>query len=227
MDKPLNERLAAMLAAGDSKEQIYQRLLADGDRVDDIALAWHAAARRVGVDSPAVREADALGRRTIAIVEVVSVVLLAVGVFSFVASKWSAMADGAKVAALVVAMLLSHALGWRLRIHGHLPMVGEAVTGLGTVMFGAVIFLVGQVYDLRVLQVDGYVLWLLGALATALSLDSLIQMGLAVAVGAIAILGTTSSLTGTAAGDPALSMTVALLATATVIAGWSAWRLCR
>jgi uncharacterized membrane protein len=101
------------------------------------------------------------------------------GVILFFAANWSDIPRPLRVLLVLSAMVALFAAGFVLReIRGH-PNIGHAFIFLGTILFGASVFLVGQMYHVNAHDPLGFLLWALGALA----------MGAVVRSGPIAALG--------------------------------------
>ena len=89
------------------------------------------------------------------------------GVILFFAANWSDIARPLRVLLLLAALVASFAAGFALReLYGR-PNVGHALIFLGTILFGASIFLVGQMYNVQAHDPLGFLLWSAGVLAVA------------------------------------------------------------
>ena len=198
----LSRWVESRTAEGWSPEQVYVRLLGDGWTVPAIQEAVSTARR-------AERSADLRGR-VVKIVVGVGIVLIAAGVFSFVAANWQAMADWARILVIVVATVVVSAAGWALREYRGLRVTGAALLVLGSIIFGAGIFLVAQVYNLSGNWPDGFVMWMIGALAMAAATRVKLLYVLGLAVGAVAAVGYPISLLDPYAVD-AFALTAAWL----------------
>jgi uncharacterized membrane protein len=95
------------------------------------------------------------------------------GVISFVAWNWDALHDVAKLALGGAVMTAFHAVGWWLwRVRATWPRVGHALMLVGTLVFGADIGLVAQVFHISSSWSAGYGAWALGAAVAAWALRS-------------------------------------------------------
>ena len=109
-------------------------------------------------------------------------VVIGLGVILLGAYNWQAIPKLGKLAIILGAVAGTHAAGLSLlsrpdwRRH-----VGEGLCVLGTMFFGAGIWLVAQVYHIDEHFPNGFLIWALGALAMAWALPSLAQ-GLLAAV---------------------------------------------
>lgn len=90
------------------------------------------------------------------------------GVILFFAANWSDIPRPLRVLLLLSAVVALFAVGFVLKeVRGTHPNIGHAFIFLGTVLFGASVFLVGQMYHVNAHDPLGFLLWALGALAMA------------------------------------------------------------
>ena len=176
----LESRVADMVAGGWTAEQVYYELLGEGLTVLEIQESYSAACGRTGVS---------LQQRAIRVVVTTGAILVGAGVFSFVASNWSDMSDAFRVAVILVGMAAATGSGYYLReIRGY-QATGSALLVLGSIIFGAGIFLCAQIFNVHGNWPDGFVLWMLGTLAMAYAVRSTPLYLLGVIVGAVAAAG--------------------------------------
>ena len=103
----------------------------------------------------------------------IGAVAVGLGVIGFVAANWEELSHGARLALLTVAVAGSYAAGFQLRDRtGSRPRVGEALYLIGVLLFGASLFLVGQMYNVEAHDPLALLLWAGGAVATALVVRS-------------------------------------------------------
>jgi len=103
-------------------------------------------------------------------------VVLGLGVILLLAYNWDAIPRFGKLALIFGSVIGAHAGAARLRqLDGWRPLVGEAVALLGTMLYGAGIWLVAQVYNIDEHYPNGFLYWGLGALAMAWAMDSVPQ----------------------------------------------------
>lgn len=103
------------------------------------------------------------------------------GVILMFAYNWHAMPKDAKLAVVFGALALGHLAGAWLRRLKHDGMA-EAAHLLGTMMFGAGIWLVAQIYHLSAHYPNAFFAWGIGALLLAWALPSALQGVLACAI---------------------------------------------
>ena len=115
---------------------------------------------------------DRRGSATTALA-VIGAIAVGFGVIGFVAANWEELSHGVRLVLLTAAVAGSYAAGFQLRDRtGSRPRVGEALYLLGVLLFGASIFLVGQMYHVQAHDPLGLLLWAGGAIATALVVRS-------------------------------------------------------
>ena len=90
------------------------------------------------------------------------------GVILFFAANWSDIPRPLRVLLLLSALVALFAAGFVLKeVRGTHPNIGHAFIFLGTVLFGASVFLVGQMYHVNAHDPLGFLFWAIGALAMA------------------------------------------------------------
>lgn len=148
----LHDHIAKEIQQGKRKEDIYLELLGKGHAVSAIESAWKAAHAR---------ESSISG---VVVMLILGAVLVGVGILSFVASNWEAMSHALRIVIILVAMVASYTGGWMVMQRGH-SATGRALVLLGTIIYGAGIMLVGQMYHVQTHWINAFNLWLIGALA--------------------------------------------------------------
>jgi uncharacterized membrane protein len=100
-------------------------------------------------------------------------VIFGLGVILFFAYNWDGMHRLTKLAVVLLSLLFAHVAGWRLgRDAGPRRKLGESLHLLGTMLFGAGIWLVAQIYHIDEHYPNGILVWSLGALTFAWALPS-------------------------------------------------------
>jgi hypothetical protein len=126
----------------------------------DAAAALHARYR--------LGEADPGGPSLLA-VYVLGALLVGAGVVSLVAWHWEALPAAAKLGVLGGALVACHAGGWALwKGTGRAPRLGHAIAFLGTLVYGASIGLVAQIFHVSGVWWGGFALFAAGALAAGI-----------------------------------------------------------
>lgn len=109
-------------------------------------------------------------------------IVVGLGVILLFAYNWDEIPKFGKLALVFGAVIAAHAAGLRLLAReGWQPRLGEALTLLGTMFYGAGIWLVAQIYHIDEHYPNGFLFWSLGALAMAWAIRST-PNGLAAAV---------------------------------------------
>jgi uncharacterized membrane protein len=105
------------------------------------------------------------------------------GVILLLAYNWQAIPKAAKLAVIFGGLCGLHGVGiWLFLRDDWRRQLGEAVSLLGTMLFGAGIWLVAQIYHIEEHYPNGFLIWGLGALALAWVMPSLAQALLATTV---------------------------------------------
>jgi uncharacterized membrane protein len=103
-------------------------------------------------------------------------VVIGLGVILLFAYNWDDIPKFGKLALIFAALGASHLGGIRLRAHTDWRAnLGEALSLLGTMAFGAGIWLIAQIYHIEEHFPTGFLIWGLGALAMAWAIESTLQ----------------------------------------------------
>jgi len=106
--------------------------------------------------------------KLITTITVLGSILVGVGVLLFVASNWSQVPRWGKLFLIFSSLIVSYATGYYLRYEKqNYPRVGAALILLGSLIFGAGIFLIAQIYHISVHYPNGPLLWGLAVLPLA------------------------------------------------------------
>jgi len=181
---------------------------------------WTAA----GLISPAqahairARESDAKPRLPwgMVIFSGFGAVVLGLGVTLLFAYNWDQMHKFTKLAVVLGALAAAHGTGLHLRRRAAPQGVAEAAWLLGTMLFGAGIWLVAQIYHISAHYPDAFFVWAAGALLLAWALPSVAQGLLATVLLAVWACAEAGSF------DHHLAVAPLWLVLGT---GWLAWRL--
>ncbi len=110
-------------------------------------------------------------------------VLVGVGVILFIASNWSVLPNWGRLFIIFSSMLASYGIGFYLRYEAaNYPKVGASLILLGSLIFGAGMFLIAQIYHITVHYPNGPLLWGIFVLPLAylLRFKSLISLAILV-----------------------------------------------
>ena len=205
----LNQTIAAALASGKSKEDIYLELLRHGCLIDAIEESFHSLA-----DDGQTEDSQ---KRTIRIIVTIGAILVGAGIFSFIAANWQELSRPLKIVIIFTAMFIAYAAGWQAIEKAKLLKTVEALILLGAIIYGAGIFLVAQMFNIRENWPDGFILWMIGASALAFAIDSYYLYALAILVGAGALVGEPIEILSDFAHSYFLLTSTGLLLVATVL----------
>ena len=104
----------------------------------------------------------------------IGAILFGLGVILLFAYNWEKMHKFAKLAVIFLALLATHGTGfWLRRSAGRSRTAGEGLHLAGTMLFGAGIWLVAQIYHIDEHYPNAFFIWSLGALALAWALPSI------------------------------------------------------
>jgi uncharacterized membrane protein len=106
----------------------------------------------------------------------IGAVIVGLGVILLFAYNWNEMSKFAKLAVVFGSLALAHLVGISLFIRSErFRGLGEAITVLGTMLFGAGIWLIAQIYHIEEHYPNAFLLWGLGAMLMAWTMPSVIQ----------------------------------------------------
>ena len=197
------------LATGKSKEDIYKDLLAQGQTIDAINESFSLLTAEY-------KKEDSKKRIT-TIMAVIGAILVGAGIFSFVAANWQEIGKFYKILIILCSMLSSYYGGWILKEKYHRVKTGEALILLGSIIYGAGIFLIGQMFNVRANWPDAFILWMFGLLALGLAMNSFAILYFAIPVGFVAIVGHPFDIFSNFMEDRFLLTSSFMLLTATII----------
>jgi len=215
--QPIKDQISALISQEKSKEFIYKTLLENGHSLDEIQSAFESFSLE--------NKKDDQQKKVINIVIAIGILFVAAGIFSFIASNWQAMAAAAKVTVILFFMLLFYAVGWYLKEKTAYLRTGEGLILLGNIVYGAGIFLVAQIFNVRADWPDGFILWMIGTVFMALFTGIYPLFYLALPLGLVALGGYPFLIFSRFSRfNPFLLTSPILLAAATIVtflAGWA------
>lgn len=110
------------------------------------------------------------------ILTAIGAIIFGLGIILFFAYNWADLPKPAKLALVFAAVITSHGIAlWLRRKRAHQHNLIEGFHLLGTMMFGAGIWLIAQIYNLNEHYPTAILVWGLGALSLAWALPSIIQ----------------------------------------------------
>lgn len=176
----MTDQIRQKLAAGESKEEIYLFFLNNGYKVDAITAYFSEInSAKNHVDSR---------KQTIQAVVIIGSLLIAAGIFSFIAANWQAMTSGVKISIIIISLLTSYLASWYLESKEN-HITSRALVLLGSLIFGSGIFLIGQIFHVRANWPDGFIIWMLGLLPLGILVKNNSVLVLAAIVGTISLFG--------------------------------------
>ena len=119
--------------------------------------------------------------KLITTVSILGALLVGIGIILFIASNWSLIPRWGKLLLIFLSLVGSYGFGFYFRFEkGNYPKVGASLILLGSLIFGAGIFLIAQIYHLKAHEPNGLLLWAMGVLPLGycLHFKSLISLGL-------------------------------------------------
>jgi len=167
------------LASGRTREEIYLKFLQQGWSLDDI--------QNIFDEIEAESNKGNAHKKTIRLILIIGAILVGAGIFSFIAANWQGASRVVKLLIIIIAMLISHVSGWYLMEKYSYKKTGEILILLGSIIFGAGLFLVAQIFNIRANWPDGFVLWMIGVLFLAYIINSYAQYALAIILGLTAL----------------------------------------
>ena len=217
-DQKLIEYIQSSLAKGISENEIYKELINTGWTIDVIKEGFNAIQR--------VEDKEHTQQKTIRIIAIFGAILIGAGIFSFIAANWQGLGRVEKIAILILAMLGFYAGGWFLKEKKHYDKTGNALIFLGSLVYGASVFLIAQMFHVRENWPDGFILWMIGAVAVGFALELYPVFYLAIVVGFVAVISQPVCLFFAIAegiNDCFIGTSVFLLLAATAVTFISGW----
>ena len=143
------------------------------------AEKWVAEGLITGVQAAALRaryeeSAPAESRsRAASVLAVIGAIAVGFGVIGFIAANWEGISHGLRLALLTIAISGAYAGAYhfRERTRSH-PRIGEALYLLGVLLFGAALFLVGQMYNVEAHDPLALLIWAAAAVSVAIVVRS-------------------------------------------------------
>lgn len=106
----------------------------------------------------------------------VGAIIFGLGVILFFAYNWADLSKFAKLALILLSLIVAHATALIIRIRQ--PINRNLIEGfhvIGTMMFGAGIWLIAQIYNIDEHYPNAFLIWGLGALVLAWAIPSVLQ----------------------------------------------------
>lgn len=111
------------------------------------------------------RQEEYTSNRLIIAISTIGSILLGMGAIFFVASNWATISAHTKTALLISATAAAYIAGYLFKYKvRNLPRVGASLLFLGSLLFGATVFLIAQIYHVPANNATLVLLWLIGIL---------------------------------------------------------------
>ena len=121
---------------------------------------------------------------------IIGATLIGAGATSFVAAHWEQITPSAKIGLIVACMLTGHIAGFYLwKVSAKSPRLGHALIVLGTLVFGANIGLIAQIFHIKSHFYNGLFAWAIGAIIMAYAVESVPNAFIAMIVSFIGFCG--------------------------------------
>ena len=173
---------------------MYQSLLLKGYKIGEIQSTLIAikSQEHAKIDAAISSETESKSKNSdslTSIFGIVGSVILGIGVISLVASNWSQITSEIKLTILFLAILLTHTAGLVTKYKFGLGKISNALHLAGSIIFGATLFLVGQMYNLPINWTDGFYIWIIGVGILGMILNNFIHDYLALIIVSISSVG--------------------------------------
>jgi len=211
----LRQEIIEALKTGKSKEDIYLQYLQRGVTVSELETAFKAPSRQPAQTN----------EQTVKVIITIGVVMVAAGIFSFIAANWQDMTRVMRIAIIFAAMLTSYIVGWYFHSKQEAPRLSHGLLILGTIIYGAGIFLIGQMFNVRSNWPDGFILWMFGSIAMGLAINSYPLFAFSLVLAIIALASHPFVIFTAFADDPLLLTSSILLLVATLVSFACGWVL--
>lgn len=217
MNSKIGDYIKTSLTQGRSKEDIYKELLSQGESIEVIQEGFKTIDRE--------HKKEDVSKKTIRIILTIGAILVGAGIFSFIAANWTGMAKVSKILVIFVSMIVSYGAGWYFKEKLKLLKTGETFILLGSIIYGAGIFLIGQMFNIRSNWPDAFLLWMIGTIFMAFAVESYLLFSLAIPVGVVAFVGHPIGIFGGFGYNPFLLTSPLLLLASTVITFATGWMI--
>ena len=139
---------------------------------EGLITADQAATLRGRYEESGAAQAESRSRAA-SVLAVIGAIAVGVGVIGFIAANWDGISHGLRLALLTIAISGAYAGAYQLRerTRSH-PHIGEALYLLGVLLFGASLFLVGQMYNVEAHGPLALLIWAAAAVSVAIVVRS-------------------------------------------------------
>jgi uncharacterized membrane protein len=223
MKYPPGSDIAELLTDNHTQEQVYATLIKEGWKVEDIQ---EVLAHKKLVAKKEVSHVD-LQNRVVRIITILGTLMVAAGLFLFVAAGWDSISFPEKLLLFILLMLACHIGGIVAQQRSRpLPGLARALHFLGSASFGATLMLVANTYSRGISWVDAFALWMLGVLLLGYVLNDWPQYVLATVVAVCLMYGYIIAISDPTYGS-LHALTLPGVALVTVVSAAMGWHLRR
>lgn len=114
------------------------------------------------------------GGKLVTVLAVMGVLLLGIGVILFFAANWQAMTRVFKTTLVLGSIVITYGTGYYLAFEkANYPRIGRSLIFLGSLLYGAGIWLIAQIFQINSHYPNGVLLWALGLLPVLLVCGSI------------------------------------------------------
>lgn len=181
IDQKILDYIKTSLDQGKTKEDLYKELISQGITVEAIQGGFDL----INTES----KKEDVSKKTIQIILIIAAVSVGAGIFSFIAANWTEMTKLVKIGIILISMVTFYGSGWHLKENLNFLKTGDALILLGAIVYGAGIFLVAQMFNIRANWPDGFILWMLGVIVMAFATRSYPLFYFSLPLGFISIVG--------------------------------------
>lgn len=157
----IQEQVKVLVDNNSTEEQIYLDLLKKGFKVKEIELAIQSVSKnKIDIQS-----------QGIVLIILFGAISIGLAAISFIASNWNSFGDFGKISIIVIALLLSYIGAIYTQSIG-LIRVYNGLLLLAQLIFGAGVFLIGQIVSTQIAIQISFLIWIIGVLGASYLLQS-------------------------------------------------------
>lgn len=156
-----------------TKEQIYQKLLASGYSLEQISEGFKNLNHHT---KPAEnRPTEPNSNQGIYTIAIFGSSIFGLGIFSLVAANWQNISDLNKFLLILIVTVLIHATALLFDFKFKLKSIANSLYLAGSLAFGGSIFLISTIFNLNINIVDLCLIWFIGIAILGLVLKNFLQ----------------------------------------------------
>ena len=174
----IQEQVKVLVENNSTEEEIYLDLLQKGFKVSEIELELKLA-KKTKID---------IQSRGITLIILFGAISIGLATISFIASNWNAFGDFGKVGVISGGLLLSYVGAIYTQSIG-LSRVYNGLLLLAQLIFGAGVFLIGEIVSIQIAAQISILIWAIGVILASYLLQSMILRYLLLALGITSIFG--------------------------------------